>query len=85
MKDWWNEKVELVKAEFHWTINYFQFKADAWDRMHIASSVQGKLGPACKAARQNAVYLLLQDQCQTKQGNMFQRAMQKEADSNSIS
>ena len=69
MKDWWNEKMELIKVEFHWTLNYFQFKANGWDRMHIASSVQRKSGPACYAARQEVIYLLLQDQCQTEQGD----------------
>jgi hypothetical protein len=50
-------------AEFQWTINFFNARAEAWDH-HSISGNNGKLpGHACYASRQKTIYSWLREQC----------------------
>jgi hypothetical protein len=64
LRDRWAEEKELLEAEFQWTINYFGARSDVWEYRSIRSRNKGQQGQACYAARQQAIYSRLRDQCQ---------------------
>lgn len=64
-KDRWTEELELVEAEFQWTVNFFQTKAGSWEALRNSSEEEGRAGGVCYAARQTAMYARLRDQCKT--------------------
>src|SRR5271156_5297859 len=49
----WEEEVELVSEEMHWTINFFENKANQW-KATAASSARS--GPRCYAERQISMW-----------------------------
>ncbi|KAF8431530.1 hypothetical protein L210DRAFT_3507864 [Boletus edulis BED1] len=63
-KDRWREEVEILKAEFQWTINFFNKRAEDWTHLAVDSQTKGQHGAASYAARQSAMYGQLRDQCQ---------------------
>ncbi|KAF8438814.1 hypothetical protein L210DRAFT_3403557, partial [Boletus edulis BED1] len=49
-KDRWTEEEEILKAEFQWTINFFQRKAEDWDCWSLCSQNTGPCGLVSYAA-----------------------------------
>ncbi|KAF8449491.1 hypothetical protein L210DRAFT_3389124 [Boletus edulis BED1] len=74
-KDRWTEEEEILKAEFQWTINFFQRKAEDWDRRSLCNQNTGLCGPASYAARQTAIYARLRDHCQMALESICPRRM----------
>jgi hypothetical protein len=64
VRDRWAEEKELLEAEFQWTINFFAARARTWEYRSVRSGIKGEKGQACYAARQQAIYSRLRDQCQ---------------------
>lgn len=71
-KDRWAEEVELVTAEFLWTVTFFDTKVDAWVELHKANIQHGLSGHACYCARQATLYQRLRDQCQKMMDSSIQ-------------
>ncbi|KAF8442797.1 hypothetical protein L210DRAFT_3396998 [Boletus edulis BED1] len=63
-KDRWREEVEILKAEFQWTVNFFNKRAEDWTHLAVDSQTKGQHGAASYAARQSSMYGQLRDQCQ---------------------
>lgn len=60
------EEEELLMAEFQWTADFFHHKASIWEQLASRSNLKGHRGAACYAARQQATYDRLRDQCETE-------------------
>lgn len=67
MRDRWSEEVELLSAEFQWTIEFFHQRAADWEHRRTVSMNTHRIGHSCYAARQQSVYSRLRDQCQGEQ------------------
>ncbi|KAI6019504.1 hypothetical protein BKA83DRAFT_4057093 [Pisolithus microcarpus] len=64
VKDRWEEEEELLTSEFQWVVNYFQHRARTWHEIYMEHNSAGNQGAACYAARQQAVYDRLAEQCE---------------------
>ena len=82
MRDRWNEEVELLLAEFQWTINFFQRRAERWEHLATRSQNESLGGPTCYAARQQAIYSRLRDRCRVEWENADPNIQQDTSDSN---
>ena len=63
----WSEEVDLLLAEFQWTVNFFDQCAADWDHWWMVSMNGNRIKHACYAARQQSVFSKLQDQWWTEQ------------------
>ncbi|KAI5997598.1 hypothetical protein EDD15DRAFT_2364364 [Pisolithus albus] len=70
VKDRWEEEEDLLVSEFHWTMNFFKFRAKKWNKKCVSFKAAGLHGAACYAARQKAVYDRLAEQGASKWLNM---------------
>ncbi|KAI5989479.1 hypothetical protein EDD15DRAFT_2364372 [Pisolithus albus] len=70
VKDRWEEEEDLLMSEFHWTMNFFKFRAKKWNKKCLSFKAAGLHGAACYAARQKAVYDRLAEQGASKWLNM---------------
>lgn len=57
------EEEELLRSEFKWTADFFNYKARIWEQLAIRSTMKGSRGEACYASRQQATFARLRDQC----------------------
>ncbi|KIK73878.1 hypothetical protein PAXRUDRAFT_174978 [Paxillus rubicundulus Ve08.2h10] len=64
LKDRWEEELELIHSEAHWTSNFFNFKACFWVNMEDSTGhAAAHRGQACYVARQSSIYGRLRDHC----------------------
>ena len=63
IKNWWLEEEELLKCEFEWSISCFQHCMKRWKNCRIESWQIEFTSAACYAARQEATYGQLGEQC----------------------
>ncbi|KAI5982383.1 hypothetical protein EDD15DRAFT_2180961 [Pisolithus albus] len=70
VKDRWEEEEDLLVLEFHWTMNFFKFRAKKWNKKCLSFKAAGLHGAACYAARQKVVYDWLAEQGASKWLNM---------------
>ncbi|KAI6004934.1 hypothetical protein EDD15DRAFT_2155191, partial [Pisolithus albus] len=75
VKDRWEEEEDLLVSEFHWTMNFFKFRAKKWNKKCLSFKAAGLHGAACYAARQKAVYDRLAEQGASKWLNMSPEIM----------
>ena len=71
MSDQWKEEVDMLIAEFQWTINFFKDKGDAWHNRSVSSPSKDLRGAACYASRQATIYGRLQEQCTVAWKNCY--------------
>ncbi|KIK30871.1 hypothetical protein PISMIDRAFT_87337, partial [Pisolithus microcarpus 441] len=64
VKDHWEEEEELLTSEFQWVVNYFQHRARTWHEIYMEHNSAGNQGATCYAARQQAMYDRLAEQCE---------------------
>ncbi|KAH7903542.1 hypothetical protein BJ138DRAFT_1020448, partial [Hygrophoropsis aurantiaca] len=69
LKDRWQEELDLVKAEFIWTSNFFIFKAEQWVARMVVSG--DKPGHKAYAARQVNMYRELAMECDSARQSLF--------------
>ncbi|KIK80647.1 hypothetical protein PAXRUDRAFT_158106, partial [Paxillus rubicundulus Ve08.2h10] len=57
------EKVEPIKSEVQWNIDFFNSKFRQWEKLGTQSHECGAVGHAVYAAHQASIYDNLSDQC----------------------
>ncbi|KAF8546625.1 hypothetical protein OG21DRAFT_1527707 [Imleria badia] len=63
LRDRWKEEEELLMTKFQWAIGYFGQRAEAWGHLAAQTLNKGFQGAASYAARQQAMYGWLREQC----------------------
>lgn len=48
--DRWDEEVEILKSEMDWTIRYFDYQKEVWEKRAMKTGEDGHQAYACRQA-----------------------------------